>query len=73
MVQYMREEKYSKPKDLKEVLLLALKRENASVGFYNEMLSHNFPAEIKTLIEGLKNDELGHIAMIENKLKTLAR
>ena len=71
MVRYTREEKYSKPKDLKELLKLALKRENASIGFYGDMIQHNFSDEIKQFISELRNEELGHKAKLESKLREL--
>ena len=73
MVRYSREEKYSKPTGEKELLLLALKRENASIGFYEEMLTHHFSDQIKEFIRELRNEELGHRAKIEAKLRALQK
>jgi len=73
MVRYTREEKYSKPKDIKEMLLLAIKRENASIGLYEDMARHNFSDEMKTFIYELRDEELGHKAKIQNKLNELQK
>ena len=69
MVRYNREEKYSKPKDIKEMLKLALHRENSSISFYEDMARHNFSDEMKEFISGLKNEELEHRAKIASKLE----
>ena len=71
MVRYSREEKYSKPKDIKEMLKLAFNREDASISFYEDMSRHNFSDEIKEFISGLRNEELEHRAKIASKLKEL--
>ena len=71
MVLYERKEKYKKPTSAKEVLVIAKARESASVGFYEEMSGHKFAAEIKDLLLYLKNQELGHVKIIENKLAKL--
>ena len=71
MVRYHREEKYSKPKDLREMLLLAIDREDASIGFYEHMAGRRFSEEIKGLITELKNEELSHKAKLENQLKVV--
>jgi rubrerythrin len=68
MVEYFREEKYTRPKDLKELLQIARQREVASAGFYEDMSKFPFANFVFELIEELKKAELGHIKMIENKL-----
>ena len=68
MVKYEKTEKYTKPKDLREFLLLALQREKASIRFYAEMAKHSFSPDIKELIIGLKNEEISHKDKIESKL-----
>ena len=73
MVRYSREEKYSKPKDIKEMLRLALKRENASIGLYEDMAKHNFSEEMKEFIYKLRDEELGHKAKIQGKLNELEK
>ena len=73
MVRYSREEKYSKPKDITELLKLAAKREDASIALYEDMAQHNFSDEIKAFIYHLRDEELGHRAKIENKLNELKR
>ncbi|MBU0548868.1 MAG: hypothetical protein KJ838_00885, partial [Candidatus Omnitrophica bacterium] len=62
-------EKYSKPREAKEILALALKRESASVKFYEDMMRHDFSDSIKEFISALRNEELVHKLKIENKLK----
>lgn len=71
MLRYSREEKYSKPQTIKEMLKLALVREKASIKFYNDMLKHNISAQIKEFITKLRDEELGHIRNIEHKMKEL--
>jgi len=71
MLEYTRKERYVKPKNLKELLLLALKREEASVDFYNDMSRHSFSEEIADFISGLRDEELGHKTKIQNKLKEI--
>lgn len=71
MLRYSREEKYSKPETVQEMLKLALKREKASIAFYNDMLKHNISAEIKQFIVKLRDEEQGHINNIEFKIKEL--
>jgi rubrerythrin len=71
MFKYSREEKYTKPKNAKELLTLARAKEKGSFGFYSDMSGYNFSEDIKKLIEELKNEELDHIRRIEAKLEQL--
>jgi rubrerythrin len=73
MVRYSREEKYSKPKDIQEMLRLAIKRENASIGLYEDMAKHNFSEEMKEFISRLRDEELGHRIKIQSKLNELEK
>ena len=58
MVKYEKTEKYTKPKDLRELLLLALQREKAAINFYDEMLKHAFSQDIKEFMIELKKAEV---------------
>jgi len=71
VVRYRREECYSKPKSLKELLELALKREVASANFYENMMERSFSSEIKAFINELRNEEVAHQEKIRGKLKEL--
>lgn len=71
MIKYSREEKYSKPKDIKELLVIAREREKASVDFYREMSRHSLPATLFTLINKLKDAEIAHVQWIERKMEEL--
>lgn len=71
MLKYSREEKYTKPQNISDMLKLALKRERASIRFYDNMLKHDMPGEIKRVIEKLRDEESGHIKSIEFKIKEL--
>ena len=71
MVKYRRDERYTRPKDLKELLTIALHKERASHGFYEDMLKHSFAQEvsIKEKINKLRDAELGHIRIIESMIR----
>jgi rubrerythrin len=73
MVEYTQEERYSKPKNIKDLLTIALTREKAAVGFYGDMLKHSFAQIeiVKDLIEELKKAEEGHVRRLERKLDEL--
>jgi len=71
MIKYEKKERYKKPTNLKELLTLALIREKSSFGFYEDMAKHSFTLDTKVFLDKLKNEELGHILKIENKLKEL--
>ena len=74
MVKYEREEKYTKPKSVKELLVLAREKEKASRGFYEDMAKHFFQnIGIRDLLNELKQAEEKHIQIIEKKLKELDR
>ncbi len=73
MLRYSREDKYTKPKDVREMLVLAREKEKSSFGFYEDMSKHFFQDEdIKKLLDELKNAEAGHIQRIEKKLEELS-
>lgn len=72
MIKYERKEKYTKPRNVKELLILAKAKEKASFGFYNEMSRHFFiNDDIKKLLSELRDAEAAHIQRIENKLEEL--
>jgi rubrerythrin len=72
MVKYKKYEKYTKPRDEKEFLQLAIYRESAAVAFYEDMLKHNFSNEIKGLITELISEECTHRTRLEKKIRELA-
>lgn len=73
MVRYISEEKYTKPKTAKDVLIIAREKEKASLNFYEEMEKVFVEdSETKMLIEDLKKDEIVYIEKIENILIRLA-
>lgn len=71
MVRYKQEESYSKPGNIKEILEIALAREKAAVGFYEDMLTHSFASTISDLLVELRNAERHHVEIIEKKLAEL--
>ena len=72
MVQYEREDKYTKPRDVKELLTLAREKEKASFGFYQSMSKHFFQnLGIRDLLNELRQAEVKHIQIIEKKLEEL--
>lgn len=71
MVEYSQEERYSKPKDVKDLLVIALRREKAAVGFYEEMLQYSFAEKAGGVIEELKRLEEAHVRLLENQLKQI--
>jgi len=72
MLEYERKESYTKPKNIKELLVLAREKEKASHGFYVDMAKHFFQdLGIKDLLNKLKQAEEKHIQIIEEKLKEL--
>lgn len=72
-MKYKRIEEYSKPKDAKELLILAREKEKASLNFYADMLKiFSGQENIAQLLESLKDEEAGHIKKIENQLEQLA-
>ncbi|MEW6009552.1 MAG: hypothetical protein AB1629_07965 [Candidatus Omnitrophota bacterium] len=71
MLKYKRVDKYTKPKNIKELLILAREKEKSSFGFYEDMLKHSFALSIRELIEDLKNQELGHMRKIEDALERI--
>lgn len=71
MIHYSKEEQYSTPKDIKELLILTLEREKSAVGFYEDMLGHNFALTIKDLLYELRDAELYHVKIVEKKLAEL--
>jgi rubrerythrin len=74
MARFERKEKYAKPTDERELLLLAVEREEASRDFYETMARHFYRNEgIRTVLEDLKNAESGHLKTLQEKLKELDR
>ena len=71
MFKYSREEKYTKPKNMHDMLKLALKREKASAGFYNEMLKHVLSDSVRNFIIKLRDEEIGHARSIEKKISEI--
>lgn len=72
MIRYERKEKYKKPLNIKELLLIALDREDASVGFYEDMTGHIFLSKnTKDFIRQLQKEEEAHKLRIEKKLQEL--
>ena len=68
MVKYKKFEKYTKPRNDKEFLELAMYRELAAVGFYDDMSRHEFSADVKKLICELRDEEKAHRTRLERKL-----
>lgn len=71
MLKYKRVDKYTKPKNIKELLILAREKEKSSFGFYEDMQKNSFAIGLKELIEELKNQELGHLRRIEKELEKI--
>lgn len=72
-MKYKRIEEYSKPKDIKELLILAREKEKASLNFYADMLKIFSDQEsIAQLLESLKDEEAGHIKKIEDRIEKFA-
>ena len=71
MVRYKQEESYSKPRNIKDILEIALSREKAAVGFYEDMLTHSFAYAVSDLLVELRNVERHHVEIIEKKLAEL--
>jgi len=70
MVEYSREEKYSRPNNVKELLKIALHKERGAFGFYEDMLKHSFAQvpSIADMLNKLREAEATHIKIIEKKL-----
>ena len=74
MAEYERKEKYTKPENEKELLLLAREKEKASFGFYENMSKLFFLSEnIRKLLDELKAAELIHIQIVEKKLEEIGK
>ncbi|MDP2940443.1 MAG: ferritin family protein [Candidatus Omnitrophota bacterium] len=71
MIWYSKKEKYSQPKDIKELLTIALEREKSAVGFYEDMLTHSFASMVSDLLVELRDAERHHAQIIEKKLAEL--
>ncbi|MCK9572816.1 MAG: hypothetical protein M0R20_00245 [Candidatus Omnitrophica bacterium] len=67
-MKYERKDKYTKPLTPADVLSLALKKEESSCEFYDDMLKVTESVILKKLLTELKNAELGHIQKIKNRI-----
>jgi rubrerythrin len=68
IMKYERKDKYTKPLTPADILELALKKEESSYEFYDDMLKTTKSAILKELLTELKNAELGHIQKIKNRI-----
>ncbi len=71
MARYAKQEKYRKPRDRREMLLLAIEREEASISLYEDMTIRRFPPEVKQLISRLRDEELLHKKKLKEMLLEL--
>ncbi|MDD4955167.1 MAG: ferritin family protein [Candidatus Omnitrophica bacterium] len=68
-MKYERKDKYTKPVTPADILELALKKEESSCRFYEDMLKATSSPIMKKLLTELRNAELGHIEKIKNRIK----
>lgn len=68
-MKYERKDKYTKPVTPADILELALKKEESSCKFYEDMLKITSSPVMKKMLTELRNAELGHIEKIKNRMK----